>query len=305
MIATNPSLASSRLRAVTLGLCVALSFASVLPALDSEESTFVSDGAKIRYIEAGQGEPVVLIHGFTASAEANWVLPGIYNKLGEDFRVIAIDNRGHGKSDKPHDAGEYGDKMVNDVVALLDHLELEKAHVVGYSMGGLITMRLLALAPERVLSATVGGAGWRPPGVEDPLMETLAKSLESGQGAGPLIEALNPVGAEPPTQEQIAMANQMILAQNDPKALAAVIRGMANLGVERDTLEKNSVPTLALIGSLDPLKEGVDAMDGVMKELTVQVIDGADHMTALMSPQYSQAMADAIRDFVMKSCNCG
>ncbi|MEM9404894.1 MAG: alpha/beta hydrolase [Acidobacteriota bacterium] len=200
---------------------------------------------------------------------------------------------------------QYGDKMVNDVVALLDHLELEKAHVVGYSMGGFITMRLLALAPERVLSATVGGAGWRPPGVEDPLMETLAQSLESGQGAGPLIEALNPVGAEPPTQEQIAMANQMILAQNDPKALAAVIRGMANLGVERDTLEKNSVPTLALIGSLDPLKEGVDAMDGVMKELTVQVIDGADHMTALMSPQYSQAMADAIRDFVMKSCNCG
>ena len=123
-----------------------------------------------------------MIHGIMTSVETNWIMPGVFNKLAENFMVIGIDARGHGKSDKPHDPSEYGDKMVQDVVGLLDHLEIDKAHVVGYSMGGFITMRLLALAPERLLTATVGGAGWRPPGVEDPLMETLASSLENGKG---------------------------------------------------------------------------------------------------------------------------
>ena len=154
--------------------------------------------------------------------------------------------------------------MVLDIVHLLDHLEIKKAHIVGYSMGGFITMKLLSTAPDRFLSATIGGAGWRPPGVEDPLMEKLATSLEGGQGLAPLVEALNPVGAPPPSADQIDMMNRMVLAQNDPMALAAVIRGMANLGVEKASLEANSVPTLAVIGSLDPLKAGVDAMDGIM-----------------------------------------
>ncbi len=287
-------------------LCVAALLLLALPALalDSEEAYFVSDGEKIRYIEQGQGEPIVLIHGFTATAEANWVMPGILTKLAEDFRVIAIDNRGHGKSDKPHDPAEYGDKMVGDVIALLDHLGLEKAHIAGYSMGGFITMRMLALAPERFITATVGGAGWQPPGAVNPQMSALAESLENGNGLRPLLEALNPVGAEPPTEEQIQMMDQMVLAQNDPMALAAVIRGMEKLGVEETVLESNTVPTLAVIGSLDPLKEGVDAMDGVMKNLEVKVLEGADHMTALMNPQYSTAFAAAIRDFVIQACKC-
>ena len=296
-------IAASR-RCLTLFAAALLLAGAPLLALDAEEAFFVSDGEKIRYIEQGKGDPLVLIHGFTASVEANWVLPGIFPKLAESFRVIAIDNRGHGKSDKPHDPAEYGDKMVQDVINLLDHLEIEKAHIAGYSMGGFITMRLLAKAPERFITAIVGGAGWRRPGDRDPLMDRLAESLESGNGVGPLIEALNPVGAEAPSQEQIDMANQMILAQNDPLALAAVIRGMAELGVEKQALEANQVPTLAIVGSLDPLKAGVDAMDGVLANLKVHVIDGADHMTALMSPAYAMELAEALQEFVIESCNC-
>lgn len=269
-----------------------------------EEGTFDSNGVAIRYLTKGQGQPVVLVHGFSASAETNWVLPGVFEGLAKDFRVIAIDNRGHGKSGKPHDPAVYGDEMARDVIRLLDHLKIDQAHIVGYSMGGFLTMRLLTLAPERFASAVIGGAGWRPPGGPDALMEELAGSLERGEGMGPLLRALQPPGQPAPPPEQIAMMNQMVMATNDPLALAAAIRGMAQLGVTEEALRKNAVPALAVVGSLDPLKAGVDAMTGVMSELEVKVIDGADHMTALLNPQYSKQLLDAIHGFLVASCQC-
>lgn len=279
--------------------------AAPLLALDRKEATFDANGVEIRYFTQGQGDPVILVHGFTADAERNWVMPGIFDRLAEEFRVIALDVRGHGKSGKPHDPAQYGMEMVHDVVRLMDHLELERAHVVGYSMGGFITMELLTQAPERLLSATVGGAGWRPEDDRpDPLMETIADSLEAGTGILPLLEALQPPGQETPPPEQIAMMNDMVMSTNDPEALAAVIRGLDGLAVTEEQLTANQVPTLAVVGSLDPLKAGVDAMDGVMSDLSVVVIDGADHMTALLDPRFSQQLAAAIREFLIASCNC-
>ena len=79
---------------------------------------------------------MVLVHGFTANIQVQWGVPGVITKLEPDYKVIALDNRGHGKSDKPHDPKLYGPESVNDVVRLLDHLKIEKAHIVGYSMGG-------------------------------------------------------------------------------------------------------------------------------------------------------------------------
>ena len=123
------------------GLCaIALCLLVVVPAV-ADDLFFDSDGVKIRYIDQGprDGEPVVLIHGGFMNAETMWAEPGVIEALDDAFRVIALDLRGHGKSDKPHDPRQYGNPFVEDIVRLLDHLDIEKAHVVAYSMGGRIT----------------------------------------------------------------------------------------------------------------------------------------------------------------------
>jgi len=104
---------------------------------------------------AGKGEPVVLVHGWSASAEM-W--NSLMGDLARDHQVIAMDCRGHGRSDKPHEAGRYRIEMANDVVRLMDHLGLARAHVVGYSMGGSIALRMLIDHPDRFLTAVIGGS---------------------------------------------------------------------------------------------------------------------------------------------------
>ncbi|MGD9720743.1 MAG: alpha/beta fold hydrolase [Pirellulales bacterium] len=263
----------------------------------AEDSSFDSAGVKIHYVVEGEGEPVLLIHGFTANIQMQWGLPGVISKLKNDYRVIAIDNRGHGKSGKPHDPKQYGPEMVNDVVRLLDHLNLPKAHIVGYSMGGFMTNYLVNTHPDRVLTATLGGAGWSRD--NDPNMKfigDLADSLEAGKGIGPLLERLTPPGQPKPDEQQIAFVNQMVMANNDPKALAACIRGMAGLTVTEAQLRSNKVPALALIGSQDPLKLGVDEMAQVMANLRVEVIENTDHMTAFSAPKFIGDLQEFLGD---------
>ena len=149
----------------------------------AEERYFDSNGVRIHYTDEGTGEPVLLIHGFTADIVLQWDLPGIRQALARDFRVIAFDNRGHGKSDKPHDAAKYGTEMVEDAVRLLDHLKIQKAHVVGYSMGGLITLKLAVMHPERLLSATLGGAG-RMKESDFAVCDKMADALEKDDDIG-------------------------------------------------------------------------------------------------------------------------
>jgi pimeloyl-ACP methyl ester carboxylesterase len=259
----------------------------------AEPKTFDSDGVTIRYVESGSGEPVILIHGFIASAQLNWIAPGVFDALATDYRVIALDNRGHGQSGKPHDAASYGPQMARDVINLMDHLGIEKAHVAGYSLGGFITTHLIAHYPDRLLSAAPCGAGWTPPGDggED-FGEVIAKSLESGNGITPLIEALTPAGQPKPPPEQIEQMNAMIVAMNDPLALAACARGLKDLSVTAEALKTGGgkVPVHAIIGEIDPLKAGVDAMAQVLPEMTVTVIAGADHMSAFSDPIFIEAL---------------
>ena len=117
-------------------------------------------GVKIHYIVEGKGEPVVLIHGLYSSAAVNWQMPGIISLLSKDYQVIALDMPGHGESDKPENPDAYGLQMVEDVVQLLDHLKVKKAHIVGYSMGGMVAVKFMSKHQERVLSGIVGGMGW-------------------------------------------------------------------------------------------------------------------------------------------------
>src|SRR5690606_38196841 len=149
---------------------------------------------------------------FTASIPVQWAMPGVVSKLAKNYQVIALDNRGHGKSDKPHDAKQYGPEMVGDVVRLMDHMKIKKAHVVGYSMGGFMTCYLLANHPDRLLSATLGGAGWaQADDARLSFMTELADSLDAGKGIGPLILHLTPADRPKPTEEQISQVNQMLM----------------------------------------------------------------------------------------------
>jgi len=123
------------------------------------------DGVRIHYEELGPrwGEPVVLIHGLYKDAEHNWLQSGIAERLAETHRVIWFDLRGHGRSDKPVDPDAYGVALANDVVALLDERGIERAHLVGFSLGGRVLLRLLVHEPERVRSAAMIGMGWERP----------------------------------------------------------------------------------------------------------------------------------------------
>src|SRR4051794_26538244 len=129
------------LRALALFLLVAGSAAA-------EERFFDAGGVRIRYVDQGKGPPVVLVHGFTGDIERSWLNTGLLPDLARDHRVLALDLRGHGHSDKPHDPPAY-DEIALDVIRLLDHLKIEKADVVRYSLGGIIVAKLLTTHPNR------------------------------------------------------------------------------------------------------------------------------------------------------------
>jgi len=258
---------------------------------------FESAGVRIHYTDQGSGEPVVLVHGFAASALLNWEVPGIVSKLAGEYRVIAIDTRGHGRSGKPHAPKMYGLEMVHDLVRLLDHLQIDKAHFVGYSLGAFVTGKLIEMFPQRVMTATLGGAGWHRAGDKrfTAVIDELAESLETGRGITPLIEALSPDGSPPLPQKYLDQTNLLLMLTNDTKALAAAIRGMKHLAVSRAQLEKNRVPTLALIGEVDPLRVSVDELQQVMPMLDVVVIKRVGHMDAFMRPLFLDALKQHLR----------
>ena len=141
---------------------------------------FTHDGVEIAFLDEGEGEPIVLVHGFASTKEVNWVFPGWVTTLTRaGRRVIALDNRGHGESTKLYEPAAYHSSlMAEDVRALLDHLGLGRADVMGYSMGARITAFLALAHPERVRSAVLGGLGIRlVDGVGLP--ETVAQALEA------------------------------------------------------------------------------------------------------------------------------
>ena len=116
-----------------------------------------TDGVKIHYMTLGDaGSWVVLIHGFADTADRMWFRSGVAAALARNHRVVALDNRNHGKSDAPEPDGPG---RPQDVIELMDHLKIERAHVHGYSMGGGFTAWILATHPQRLLSAALGGSG--------------------------------------------------------------------------------------------------------------------------------------------------
>lgn len=250
---------------------------------------FDSDGVQIRYIEQGAGESVVLIHGFTGSAE-DWLATGTFEKLAEHYRVIALDCRGHGKSDKPHDPKLYGTLMVQDVVRLLDHLHISTAHIVGYSMGGGIATKVVTLHPERCITATFGGASprkkWNAESVR--YNETLAAEIETGTLRS-IILAVWPSNRPAPTEEQVQRQSTAYLRGNDPLALAAVLRSAQDLGADWTQFASVRVPLLGIAGTADPVFAELNEAKSLVPGLIVVGIEGASH-DAIARPEFLETV---------------
>lgn len=269
-----------------------------------EERFFDSKGVRIRYLIQGKGEPVVLIHGFGApSAEFMWIKnpfaePNLFAHYANHFRLIAPECRGHGKSDKPLDPKQYGREMAEDVVRLLDHLEIKKAHVAGYSMGAMIAGKLLTTHPDRLLSVTLGGAMPVCEPDQDFLsvMEALGKSLDEGKGIGPLIMALSPTDQPRPTLVQVAVASKLFIGDQDQKVLAAVTKGVLGLEVKKEELKANKVPVFVVYGSRDEaVKKRIEPIRPVLANATYKVIEGGDHVETALRPEFRKAVDDFIK----------
>ena len=149
------------------------------PVLAFEDKYLDANGVKIRYIDTGRGNAIVLLHGGASNLES-WTSEGVVDNLAKDFRVIAFDARGHGKSDSPRDPAAYGRQQALDVVRILDALKIQRAHIIGFSLGSSTVAQLLKLHPERFLSEVqVGGAGRTPEEANDPRIEIEAAEKRS------------------------------------------------------------------------------------------------------------------------------
>lgn len=259
---------------------------AVAPRRGAEEQVFLSNGVRLRFTDEGRGDPVILLHGIALGADRNWRESRVIADLSQEHRVIAIDCRGHGRSAKPHTPGAYGMAMVEDVVRLLDHLAIAKAHILGYAMGGRIALKLLATYPDRLLTATLGGSGGIREGADLDLFQRTADALQTNGTLGPFVVALQLTGEPHPSAQAVRDCSNALLAGNDARALASVLRAYPDLVVSDAILRGNGVPALALVGGLDPMRRDVERLAATMAALQVVVIEGADHRTAFARREF-------------------
>lgn len=242
--------------------------------------SFKNGAVEIAFLDEGAGEPIVLVHGFASNKEANWVNPAWVSTLTRaGRRVIALDNRGHGQSTKLYDPALYhSTSMADDVRALLDHLGIARADVMGYSMGARITAFLAVEHPARVRAAILGGLGIRlVEGVGLP--STIADAME----APSLADVTDPAG-----RGFRAFAEQ---TKSDLKALAACIRGSRQT-LTRVQVGAISVPVLVAVGTKDDVAGPPQELAALIPGAQALDIPGRDHMLAVGDRVYKQGVLD-------------
>jgi pimeloyl-ACP methyl ester carboxylesterase len=230
---------------------------------------FQHGSVEIAFLDEGEGEPVILVHGFASTKDVNWVHPGwIATLTAAGRRAIALDNRGHGASSKLYEPAAYHTAtMAEDVVALMDHLELARADVMGYSMGARIAAFLASKHPSRVRSAVLGGLGIHlVDGVGLPT--SIADALEAPSPA----TVTDPVG-----RTFRAFAEQ---TRSDLTALAACIRGSRQT-LTREEAAAIPMPVLIAVGTEDKVAGSGHALMALMPNAQVLDIPRRDHMLAV------------------------
>jgi len=245
---------------------------------------FDSDGVDIAYIDRGAGEPVLLIHGFASNLRVNWVDTLWVDTLEKaGYRVVAMDNRGHGESEKIRDAARHGSPlMAEDARRLLDHLDIPEAAVMGYSMGARVTAFLSLNHPARVSRAIFGGMGINMVrGVGNP--EPIAEALE----ADSLADVKDPAG-----RMFRAFAEQ---TRSDLPALAACIRS-TRVGITPEALGTLQMPVLVAVGTKDPVGGDAAELADLIPKGRAFPIEGRDHMKAVGDRTYKTAVLEFLAE---------
>jgi pimeloyl-ACP methyl ester carboxylesterase len=225
-----------------------------------------NNGVRIYYEVEGQGPPLVMLHGGGGELSA-WRQYGYSEALKNDYRLILIDERGHGKSDKPHDAESYDVPLrVGDVTAVMDDLGVDKAHFLGYSYGGRIALDCANTVPQRVLSLIVGGMG--PQGTSHDGSNPALKLFEAGPEA---IIAMREASGPLPAEEKARILGADFKAQ-----IALVKSPWPNLEAD---LQRMTMPVLIFIGELDSLwpPPVVNKAYSILPDAEFVVLPGLDH----------------------------
>ncbi len=242
-------------------------------------SNFISDGLNLHFIDEGEGRPILLIHGFASSIAQNWRSPGWIDALIKaGFRVIALDNRGHGASAKPHEEEAYEpDLMANDALNLMDHLGIARADFFGYSMGARISLRAARLAPSRLNKLVLGGVG------QNLVQETLALNV-----IPEAMLAKDPAGLTDPVAKAFrafADANG-----NDRLALAACSHA-TRVPVDIEAYRGVALPPiLVVVGEKDELTGDHQILVRALAGAKDAVIPKRNHMTAVGDPLTRQVV---------------
>src|SRR5260370_15001576 len=231
--------------------------------------SFHNGAVEIAYLDEGEGDPILLVHGFASTKNVNWVYPTWVSKVKKTGRpVIALGNRGHGDSAKLYDPEAYPmGPMAGDISALMDHLKIERADIMGYSLGSRMTAWLARNQPQRLRSAIFGGIGiglieGGGPG------ENVAAALE----AASLDDVTDPVG-----RTFRAFADQ---TRSDRRALAACLRGSRRL-MTREEAAEIAVPVLIAVGTADEIAGSAETLGKIIRRAKVLDIPKRDHLRAV------------------------
>jgi pimeloyl-ACP methyl ester carboxylesterase len=245
--------------------------------------SFQHGAVDIAYLDDGEGEPIVLVHGFASTKEVNWVNPGWVATLkGASRRVVALDNRGHGASTKLYEPADYRTElMAADVAALIEHLGLRRADVMGYSMGARIVAFLAQARPDLVRSVILGGLGYHlVDGVGLP--ESIAEALE----APSLADVADPQG-----RQFRAFADQ---TRSDRRALAACIRGSRQT-MTREAAAALRLPVLVAVGTRDDVAGSPEALAALIPGAQALPIPDRDHMLAVGDRVFKNAVLELLK----------
>ncbi len=243
-------------------------------------ATFISDGLKLGYDDLGIGAPALLVHGFASNRAEGWRRTGWYGALERrGARVVALDLRGHGESDKPHEASAYGRAAIaTDVVRLMERLDLRDVDLIGYSMGAGLALRIAVAAPERVRRLVLGGVGGR--------------ALEPRTDQGLMAQAM--LADDPRTIAQPMLRGFRMFADaqgEDRFALAACSSG-GEANVDVGQLAAVATPTLVVAGARDGLAGDPQPLADKIPGATAAVLPGCDHFSAIPHALFKATVFD-------------
>lgn len=243
------------------------------------------DGVTLRYREIGSGPPVILLHGFMLSLE---IWDTVATALAAEHRVIALDFRGFGASSKFSTADDFGTRMGLDVIALMDYLDIDRAHVVGHSLGALYAAWLAAQHQDRLLSATmVAGPFYEYS--QAPEQEMLA-SLQQGGGIERFVQYASPV---PMADADAAAISQFFLSSNDRASMIGVLEALAD--IRRITTDAHpAVPALIICGTADPLLPAARDLRDWWPVASYLELPEVDHMSVIERPETIAAIRERL-----------